>query len=109
MEEDPGDFKHWKKPKGVFKAINAFEKTSPASRKKRLPPPRLRKVRHVVKAASILAENTKDKNYKNRFDLKSTNLDNSENFGKVSTGTTRKRTQRLRKVGHLAAPTPVLS
>ena len=91
------DANHWKKPKGVFKAINAFDKKYPKVSKGKHSAPRLRKVGHVAKAASILSEVTREKN-KNGFEEKRPKVSNQ----KLST-------PRLRKLGHVAKATSILS
>ena len=58
---DTEDGNHWKKPKGVLKAVNAFEKKYPKVSKGKHSTPRLRKVGTVAKAATILSEATRVK------------------------------------------------
>ena len=86
---DTEDANHWKKPKGVFNAINAFEKKYPKVSRGKHSTGRLRKVGHVAQAATILSEVTREKKI-------------IEKNPKVST-------PRLRKVGHVAKATTILS
>ena len=93
--EEAGD--HWKKPKGIFNAINAFEAKYPKVSKGKPSTPRLRKVGQVAKATTILSQATRETK-KNEIEENSSKVSN----GKVST-------PRLRKVGHVAKATTILS
>ena len=94
---DTEDANHWKKPKGVFKAINAFDKKYPKVSKGTHLAPRLRKVGHVAKAARILSEVTRENN-KTGFEEKCPKVSNQKLL-----------TPRLRKMGHVAKATTILS
>ena len=94
---DTEDGNHWKKPKGVLKAVNAFEKKYPKVSKGKHSTPRLRKVGTVAKAATILSEATRVKK-ENEFKEKSLKVSNE----KLST-------PRLRKVGNVAKAATILS
>ena len=98
---DTEDANYWKKPKGVFKAINAFEKKYPDVSKGKHSTPRLRKLGHVAKATTILSQATREK--KESDDFKIIN----EFDPKVSNE--RLSTPRLRKVGHVAKAATILS
>ena len=98
---DTEDGNYWKKPKGVFKAINAFEKKYPDVSKGKHSTPRLRKLGHVAKATTILSQATRER--KESDDFKIIN----EFDPKVSNE--RLSTPRLRKVGHVAKAATILS
>ena len=94
------DLTHWKKPKGVLRAVSAFDKRGTPRAK--LPPPRLRKVGQVVKAVSILSEKTRE-------EKDGKNNSRERGHSESSDTSTRLSTKRLRKVGRVAHVASILS